>query len=294
MSGMVVEQIRDRIVDKLAEMSPQVRRAAQYVLDNPNVVAVNSIRSLATAAGVKPNALVRMAQLIGFSSFEEFRQPFRENVSKGIKSFPDQARWLQSLAKTKSHGQLFSQMAAATLSNIEKLFSGTNADELRVVAKHIIKSGKTSVLGLGTGYALAHGFWYVAQMALDNLELVSSHGTLPIDEVVKMKPNDVLMAISFDPYRNEIVQAVRLAKKLGVTVVTITDSLASPLALGADYVFIAPTQTPQFFPSAVASAELLETLIAFIIAESDQGVVSRINDFHRRRLESGVYHQIND
>jgi DNA-binding MurR/RpiR family transcriptional regulator len=294
MSGMTVEQIRSLIVEQITDMSPQVRRAAQYVLDNPNGVAVNSIRSLATAAGVKPNTLVRMVQSLGFSSFEEFRQPFRENVSNGIKSFPDQARWLQSLAKTKSHGLLFSQMAAATLSNIEQLFSGTNADELRVVAKHIIKSRRTSILGLGTCYALAHGFWYVAQMALDNLELVSNHGTLPIDEVVKLGKGDVLMAISFDPYRKEIIQAVQLASKLGVTVVSITDSRASPLALAADYVFVAPTQTPQFFPSAVASAELLETLIAFIIAESDQSVIERINEFHRRRLESGVYHTMDN
>jgi DNA-binding MurR/RpiR family transcriptional regulator len=251
------------------------------------------MRSLASAAGVKPNTLVRMARALGFSTYETFRQPFRESVSNATNSFPDQARWLQSLAKTESHGQLFSQMAAASLGNIEQLFSGTSADELRAVARHIVKSKRTSVLGLGTCYALAHGFWYVAGMALDNLELAPSQGTLPIDEVIKMERGDVLLAMSFDPYRNEVIQAVRLAKQNGVTVVTVTDSRASPLAFGADYVFVAPTRTPQFFPSTVAPAELLETLIAFIIAESDPSVIARINDFHNRRVESGAYYETN-
>jgi DNA-binding MurR/RpiR family transcriptional regulator len=291
MTRTSVEQICNRIMKQLPEMSPQVRQAAQYVLDNPNGVAVSSMRSLAGAAGVKPNTLVRMARMLDFSTYEEFRRPFRDSVCDGVESFPDQARWLQSLARTRSHGQLFSQMAASALANVEQLFSGTSADELRSAARHIVRSRHTSVLGLGTCYSLAHGFWYVGRMALDNLELVPNQGTLPIDDVVKMGRNDVLLAMSFDPYRNEVVQAVQLAKQLDAKVVVVTDSRASPLAFAADYVFVAPTRTPQFFPSTVAAAELLETLIAFIIAESDQSVIGRINDFHRRRIESGVYYE---
>ena len=53
----------------------QVERAAAYVLDNPGEIAVNSMRTLADAAGVKPNTLVRMARAVGFDGYEDFREP---------------------------------------------------------------------------------------------------------------------------------------------------------------------------------------------------------------------------
>lgn len=288
---MTVEEVRNQILAEFPAMSPQLRRAAQYVLDNPNGVAVSSIRKLADAAKIKPNTLVRLARILGFAGFEEFRQPFRDSVTGAVDSFPDRARWLQALAKFNSHGQLYSQMAAASLANIEQLFSNTSTDQLRAVAKQIVKAPNTMIVGLGSCYALAYSFWYVGRMALDSLVLLPNHGSLPVDDVARISKEDVLIVISFNPYRSEVIQSVQLAKRQGATVVAITDSQASPIAFQADYVFVSPTRTPQFFPSTQAPSALLETLLAFIIGESDPKVIDRINAFHRRRQDMGAYRE---
>lgn len=288
---MNVGEVRNQLLARFPSMSPQLRRAAQYVLDNPKEVAVSSIRKLADRAEVKPNTLVRLARTLDFAGFEEFRQPFRDSVTEAADSFPDRARWLQELAKFNSHGQLYSQMAAASLSNTEQLFSGTNADELRAVAKRIVGARNAMVLGLGSCYALAYSFWYVGRMALENLMLLPNQGSLPVDDVARIGKGDVMVVMSFNPYRSEVLQAAQIAKRQKATVVAVTDSRASPIAFGADFVFVAPTRTPQFFPSTQAASALMETLLAFIIGESDPGVVDRINAFHRRRQEVGAYRE---
>jgi len=86
-----------------------------------------------------------------------------------------------------------------------------------------------------------------------------------------------------------VVDAVRMAKRRGARVIAISDSRSSPIAIAADLVFVAPTTTPQFFPSSAAVMVLLETLIAFMVADAKRNVVANIEAFHRARDEAGVY-----
>ncbi len=281
--------ILDKLADSYGDFSPQLRQAAQYVLDNPNEIGVNSMRAVATAAEVNPNTLVRMAKTLGFEGYESFREPFRVVLRDGVVNFPDRARWLQSVTRGKRHGKLYGEMAATSLSNIEELFSNISADEVKQAAGLIVKSKNTYIFGVGSCYALAHNFWYIARMAFDHLVLVPRHGSLPIDDIARIGKQDVLLAMTFDPYRREVVNAVHVARERGAKIVSLTDSRASPIALKADHVFVVSTETPQFFPSLLASGALLESLTAFMVADAGAKVVSKIEDFHRARYESDVY-----
>jgi len=270
-------------------MSPQLRKAAEYVIDNASNVGVSSIREIAEAAAVKPNTLVRMARALGFEGYEDFRRPFREELRAGREAFPDRARWLQSIAKGGRHGRLYAETAASAIANIESLFAGTSAEELKAAADRIVAARSTYVLGVGIAFALAHNFAYLARMAFDRVVAVPQDGSLPIDDIAAAGPEDVLVAMTFEPYRSEVVDAVRAARDQGVSIVAISDSRASPIALSADHVFVVPTETPQFFTSAVAAAALLEALMAFVVAEAGADIIANIERFHQRRHRLGVY-----
>lgn len=287
--GPAVLPALDQLLRRLPELSPQLRKAAQYVLDNPNHVGVGSIREIAEAAAVKPNTLVRMARAAGFDGYEDFRQPIRESLRSPRESFPDRARWLQSIARGGRHGRLFSDMAAAGIDNIEALYSGTTVEELKAAADRIVAARMTHVLGVGILYALAHNFAYLARMALDTVEAIPREGSLPIDDLARSGEKDVLLAMTFKPYRTEVVEAVRSAFDQGVAVIAVTDSRSSPVAMGAEHTFVVSTDTPQFFTSIVAVAALLETIMAFVIADADDDVIANIESFHRRRHDLGVY-----
>lgn len=281
--------ILSQIADVYSDLSPRLKRAAEYVLDNPNDVGVNSMRQLAERAEITPNTLVRLARALGFENYNEFRQPFVETLRAGTATYPDRARWLQSLAKVGSHGDLYAQVAASALENTEQLFAGTDAAQVKEVADLIVGSRTTYVLGVGAAYSLAHMFWYIGRMAIENLLQVPRQGNLPIDDIARIGREDVMLAMTFAPYRTDVVAAAKLAKRRGAKIVAITDSRASPLAIMADHVFIAPNSSPQFFPSQLAAFTILEALIAFVVADADDGVIENIESFHAARYELGVY-----
>ena len=290
MPPAATDQILARLAEVYTGLSPQLRRAADYVLHNPNEVGVRSMRQVAEKASVNPNTLVRLARAIGFDGYQAFRRPFSERLSRGGEDFfPDRARWLQSLAAGGSHGQLYRDMAATSLANIEQLFSGATPDEVKRVADLIVASHTTYVLGVGSAHSLAHLFWYIGRMALDNLVQVPRQGNLPIDDIARIRGDDLLLAMTFAPYRSDVVHAVDLARERGATVVAISDSRTSPIALLAEHVFVAPNTTPQFFPSLSAALVLLETLLAFVVADGAPAAVDNIKRFHASRYQTGVY-----
>ncbi len=273
----------------LAEFTPELRKAATFILENSNLVSVSSIRELAREAEVKPNTLVRLARAVGFPGYEDFRKPFREQVISGADNYPDRARWLQALSRGGKLGGLYRDMATAAMSNLENVFLGTSAKELKAAADDILAARTTYVLGVGVANAYARKFAYLLSMALDTVVSLPRDGLVPADGLVRAASGDVLLAMTFKPYRREVVEAVATAQRQGVTVIAVSDSPAAPVFAEARHAFLVPTDSPQFFTSTVALASFLETLIAFVIADAGPDIVSNIEAFHARRKELGIY-----
>jgi DNA-binding MurR/RpiR family transcriptional regulator len=289
MSQTSVPDLLERLGSEMEELSPQLRKAAAFVLDHPDDVGLASVRELADAAGVKPNSLVRMARAVGYQGFDDFRAPFRSELRERANPFPDRAQWLQDMSAGGDLGELQAGIARSAFENLEQMFSSLATGDLRAMADVVVSSRRTFVIGVGANYALAHNFAYLTRMAVEHVVAVPHEGNAPMDDIVRAGSDDVVIALTFDPYRSEVVEATGAARDQGATIIAITDSHGSPIALGADHVVIAPGDTPQFFPSTLTAAAALEMLASFIVADAEPDVVSSIEQFHRRRYDLGVY-----
>ena len=281
--------VLEALAAELDHLTPETRKAATYVLENPNDVGVCSIREMASAAAVKPNTLMRMARTIGFDGYDDFREPFREEIRRGNLNFPDRARWLQSLSQSGQLGGLYADMVESAIRNIETTFASTDAESIKAAADDIVASRNTFVLGVGVNNSNARNFAYLADMASYNIWAIPRSGGVASDDLSRANEKDVLIAITCKPYRTEVVEAAALAKEQGVTLIGISDSPASPLITSADHGFVIGSDTPQFFPSSVALIALLETLMAFVIADAPAEVIDSIDRFHERRHRLGIY-----
>jgi DNA-binding MurR/RpiR family transcriptional regulator len=279
----------DGLSSRLSTFTPELRKAATHILENPNRVSVSSIREIAERAGVKPNTLVRMARALGYEGYEEFRRPFRQEVIQGRESFPDRARWLQSLSRGGKLSRLYAEMAEANIENLERLYSNSDARSLKAAADAIVAARATYVLGVGIANPIAQNFAYLSSMAVGTVTAIPREGSLPVDALVRAGKRDVLVAMTFKPYRREVVEAVALAVEEGVTVIGISDSPASPILQHAKHRFVVPVDSPQFFTSTVALSAFFESLMAFVIADADPAVIANIERFHERRHELGIY-----
>ncbi|PWE29366.1 silent information regulator protein Sir2 [Maritimibacter sp. 55A14] len=285
----VSHDVLDRLTEEWDALTPEAQKAARYVLENPNDVGVSTVREIAEAANVKPNTFVRMARQVGFEGYEDFRAPFREAIRKGAVSFPDRARWLQDIRKSDDLGGLYADMAEAAICNIEETFAATSADAMKAAAEAIWGSRQVFTLGVGVNNANARNFTYLASTGMTQFHAIPRPGSTAADDLAWADSGDVLIAMSMRPYRSEVVAAIDVAREQGLTIVGLSDSPASPIIRAADHGFVVAVDTPQFFPSSVPIIALLETLLSFVIAVASEEIVERVEKFHDRRHQLGIY-----
>ncbi|QFT79908.1 putative HTH-type transcriptional regulator YbbH [Roseovarius sp. THAF27] len=287
----VSNTILDRLTAEWDKLTPEAQKAARYVLENPADVGVSTVREIAVAANVKPNTFVRMARQVGFEGYEDFRAPFREAIRRGGVSFPDRARWLQDIRKSGEIGGLYADMIGAAVRNIDETFAGISEEALKAAAEAIWASRQVFTLGVGVHNSNARNFTYLASTGMTQFHAIPRPGSTPVDDLAWADGRDVLIAMTMKPYRTEVIDAVRIARDQGVTVIAISDSPASPISLAANHSFTVAVDTPQFFPSSVATVALLETLLSFVISVASDEIVERVEKFHRRRHQLGLYQE---
>ncbi|WP_164661917.1 MurR/RpiR family transcriptional regulator [Tropicibacter sp. Alg240-R139] len=281
--------VLDRLTKEWDALTPEAQKAARYVLENPTDVGVSTVREIAEAANVKPNTFVRMARQVGFDGYEDFRAPFRDAIRRGAVSFPDRARWLQDIGKSGELGGLYADMVGAAIRNIEETFGGISPESLQAAATDIWNSRQVFTLGVGVNNSNARNFTYLASTGMKQFHAIPRPGSTAIDDLAWADEQDVLIAITCHPYRTEVIEAIKLAREQGMTVVGLSDSPASPVILNANHGFVVAADTPQFFPSSVSTIALLETLLSFVVAVSSDEIVERVERFHRRRHQLGLY-----
>ncbi|WP_306047223.1 MurR/RpiR family transcriptional regulator [Nioella sp. MMSF_3534] len=286
--------ILDRLTEEWDALTPEAQKAARYVLENPQDVGVSTVREIAEAAKVKPNTVVRMARQAGFEGYEDFRAPFREAIRKGAISFPDRARWLQDIRKSGDLGGLYADMAEAAIRNVEESFAATSAEAMKAAADAIWASRQVFTLGVGVNNANARNFTYLASTGMTQFHAIPRPGSTAVDDLAWADSRDVLIAMSMRPYRSEVVAAIEVAREQGMTIIGLSDSPASPIIRAADHGFVVAVDTPQFFPSSVPTIALLETLLSFVIAVASEEIVDRVERFHDRRHQLGIYTEGNE
>ncbi|MBZ0123147.1 MAG: hypothetical protein K8F31_04615 [Roseovarius sp.] len=84
-------------------------------------------------------------------SYESFREVFRDEIRQGRETYPDRARWLQSLAQRGEMGALYAASAESALDNIEGFFASTDhraIEDLATAVEEDIKLVESVARGL--------------------------------------------------------------------------------------------------------------------------------------------------
>jgi DNA-binding MurR/RpiR family transcriptional regulator len=282
-------EIIERLTGDYAALSPQLQQAAKAILDQPEEVALASMRAMAGRAGVAPATMLRLARSLGFESYDSFRASFQAALRTSGEDFAGRAEWLQRVAAEGNSGRVLSEMARAQIANLESAYRQLDPAQLAAAADCLRNAQSSYILGVAALHGLMRHFHFVCRFALPQVRLADGDNGAPLDALLHLSDKDALLALSVAPYGRQTVEAVTFARERGAKTVIVTDSRSSPIAAQADHLFLLPTESPQFFPSMTAALALLESLMAQIVSRGDKETVARIECMNRLRAERGIY-----
>jgi DNA-binding MurR/RpiR family transcriptional regulator len=275
--SVLVDRIRARFVD----LSPQQRVAAAFVLKRPEEVAIVSMRTLAANAGVQPVTFVRLARTLGFSAWEDFKEPFVERMRAAPAFYSDRAKKLTDTAPVDLHLSHIKTLQATQALNDGAAF--TAAAEAFDTAKNVFVAGFRACFGP------AHAFAYVYRLFRPDVVLLSGMGGGLEAELRAVDEGDVVCIMGFRPYSRESVVVAEHAARRGATLIAITDSPLAPFAREAKIVLTFSTEGPSLFPSLVSAWAIAEHLLDTLVARGGEAVLDRLKSAEAQLQALGVF-----
>ena len=136
------------ISESYPSLSARLRKAARYVIDRPEDIALYSMRSVASRAVVHPTTMLRLARELGYENYEVFRDHFRTWLATRHTSFAERARNLKQRRERANGLPLVDEILLQELRNIETLLHKPDRTAFLDAARLLNSARHVYVLGL--------------------------------------------------------------------------------------------------------------------------------------------------
>ena len=280
-----VSLIEDRIIERYSDMSTKLRTAADFVAGNPIDIATRSLRSVAQSSGVSPATFSRLARVLGFEDYEEMREAGRMTVGHRLVPFSERAQALQR--GDQSAAQFLNRQSTACIQNIQYLQQDFPTDRLQEAVDALFQAKRVLLIGVLGSAGIVDYFAYQAQYFAREWTVAGRRGVSIPASYAQMSASDAVIALTKAPYSAQTVRALKLAGENGFKTIVLTDSHSSPALEYADYFFIVPTETANFFSSYVATLTLIETMMSMLIAKVGPEAEVRIKATEEQAVKLG-------
>jgi DNA-binding MurR/RpiR family transcriptional regulator len=276
-----------KLVDAYRELTPELQKAARFMLENPEEIGLNSMRTVARKAGVKPATVSRLSKALGFTRYDALREPFRERLRK---IEPSYARGVEDLQQRAANSRnLFEELREQEIRNIEQTLSLENYSALDDAAEMLHESRRIYVLGLRGAHAPAFVFHYAYQLFQENSRLVDTHAGIFADQLRGIRKGDSLLVVSFPPYTQLTIDAVHYATEAGARIIAITDSLVSPVASEAGHTILVRNKSASFYHSFTGALTVVQALIMLLVAKKGGDAVDIARQAERQLSKVSAY-----
>lgn len=269
--------IRLKIKSLYNGFSATEQRIANYILENPNAVAYNSISDLSNELHVASSTLFQFAKKLGYSGFKEFKMAIllQENEFSST-----------SIHETIQDNDNFLTIAQKVFDSNMKCLNDTKKmlqlDKLQTAANMIANSKTLYFFGVGGSEILAQDAYHKFLRSPISVH----HSTdfhIQLMDATLLTPQDCAICISHTGNAKETIKVAEKAKEAGAKIIVITSHANSPLAKLGDLVFISISEEIEFHSEALSSriAQLsildsLYVILMFMNKEKARETLSKV------------------
>lgn len=277
------QDLRDRLIGAFDTMPRQLQRAARYVLDHPDEVALVSMREVARNAGVQPSTMTRLAKFLKLDGYDDIRSDHARAIRLRAEGFAAQQE------RTQADAGLAPQMLQNLSQQIARLTEPASLARLEAATARLTRARRIYVLGLRSCHLVAWHFHYeMTLLGKQTQHLDGPAGTLG-DGLMHAGSDDVLLAISINPYARQTLDLAERAREKGLGVVAITDSEVSPLTAIADETLLCPTESPTFFHTLVPALAVSELLCGLLASHDRPAALAALQNADRHLSDLNTY-----
>jgi len=249
------------ISDGNAHFSKGQRQIANYILENYDKAAFMTAGKLGSTVGVSESTVVRFAAELGYDGYPGMRKALQEMIRNRLTS----VQRIEVAKELIDDSNVLKAVLSADIEKLQRTVEEIDQKSFDSAVDAILRADHVFILGIRSSAALAGFMGFYLNLLRDNVHLLHDTAISEVyEQILRIGPNDVLVAMSYPRYSSRTVKVMRFAKAAGATTIGLTDSEASPLAEISDITLFARSDMVSFLDSLVAPLSLINALIVSI------------------------------
>ena len=285
----------DDILSVMESMAPTLskgqRRIATYITESYDKAAFMTASKLGKAVGVSESTVVRFAMELGYDGYPTMQKVLQELVMSRLTT-------VQRMGVTNDRigdQDVVSSVLQSDMEKLRRTAEQLNREDFQDCVDAFLKARNIYVVGVRSAAALANFAGYYLNYMFDNVHVItSSGGSEVLEKLVHVRPEDVVLAISFPRYSTSTIKGVQYCRQAGATVVGLTNSSLSPLAQICDHTLIAKSDMVSLVDSLVAPLSVLNALLVALASGKKDVVQKNLDNLERVWDTYNVYEKRNE
>jgi DNA-binding MurR/RpiR family transcriptional regulator len=281
---MVSDTLINEVLQIFDSLTQSQKAVANYMMENSNAIAFNTLDDLAQKIGVSTTTIIRFARRLGYSGYSEMQQKIQKQIEGKI-SLPER---LSETSSSFKRDQLLIDSFQNDIANLNLTLAKLSEEDLESTISTIIAGKNIYVLGLRGSFSLAHYMASRLGQIKEHVHLIQAVGMTYPEEIISAGAGDVCIAYMFPRYSKMVANIVLQLKKHGVKIILFTSQNYSVIKSYGDIILPCSIKSVSIKNSLVAPMCLSNYLVAAVATENysnAMNVLVRIEEM----LNQGYY-----
>jgi DNA-binding MurR/RpiR family transcriptional regulator len=258
-----------KILASLDRMSPADREIGRFIVDNPEKMLGLSSTALAVETGRSQSSVVKFAQRLGFTSYQDLKLAISSNRTKDWHT--PAAAIHGSIEKGDRFGTIFEKLLSSKIMSMQQTMAANGEREVTSAVAALSGARRIYLAGAGASALVASDFAFKL-LKIARVVIYGGDSHIQMANVSGMTGEDVLVAVSYSGSSQDTVKIAKLAKTRRAKVISITGMQDSPLARLSDILLHTVADEDKVRSSSITArdAQLTLTDLLFLLLLQDQ------------------------
>lgn len=263
--------LTSRINECYGSLSKGQKILVTYITDNYDKAVFLTAAKMGQVVGVSESTVVRFATHLGYKGYPEFQKALEEMVRNKLNS-------IQRMEVTYgriSQSHILETVLQSDQEKIKDTLEHIDEHAFELAVDTIIKAKHIYIVGIRSCAPLAAFMAFYFNLMFENVTLLQTNNSSELfEQMVRISKDDVIIGISFPRYSMRTLKAMEFANNRNAKVITLTDSVHSPMNLYSSCNLIARSDMASIVDSLVAPLSVINALIVALCMKK-QGEVAK-------------------
>lgn len=275
-----------RMNQNFAQMSKSHKKIASYIMDHYDTAVFMTAATLGKEIGISESTVVRFAAGLGYDGYPEFQKALEE----WVKSKWNSLQRMGAKYGNSSQSEILTSVIQADIEKMEDTIHNLDPAAFETAVSSILEAKHVYVIGLRSCEPLASFLsFYLSMIRGDVMQLKTTSTTELFEQMIRVSDEDVVIGISFPRYSMRTLKAMEFANDRNAKVITITDSVHSPMNLYSSCNLLARSDMVSIVDSLVAPLSVINALVVALCVKAPEQASKNLKDLEEVWANYQVY-----